>query len=207
MVSIPQPIAPYALIPSLRLGILTKALPLTAMGRSRYRILSSQPHFITCSTVEWMPIFSKPELVTILLDSLRFLQAQQRLTLYSYVIMENHLHLVASAENLSKEIANFKSFTARAIIDWLKAHQPQSYWMARMEAAKLKHKTGQQYQLWQEGFHPQMIFSEAMLWQKVDYIHNNPVKRGYVDEPAHWRYSSCRNYLGELGLLSVTLLQ
>lgn len=153
-----------------------------------------------------MPIFSKPELVTILLDSLRFLQAQQRLTLYSYVIMENHLHLVASAENLSKEIANFKSFTARSIVDWLNAHQPQSYWLARMETAKLKHKTGQRYQLWQEGSHPQMIFSEAMLGQKVDYIHNNPVKRGYVDEPAHWRYSSCRNYLGEPGLLSVTLL-
>jgi putative transposase len=133
------------------------------MGRSRYRVLSSQPHFITCTTMEWMPIFSKPELANILLTSLAFLQEQERLTLYGYVIMENHLHLIASAENLSKQIASFKSFTARSIVDWLKTNQARSYWLDRMEDAKLKHKTRQQYQLWQEGFHPQMIFSEAML--------------------------------------------
>jgi REP element-mobilizing transposase RayT len=153
-----------------------------------------------------MPIFSKPELVTIVLDSLRFLQTQQRLTLHSYVIMENHLHLIAAAEHLSKEIGNFKSFTARAIVDWLTAHQPRSYWLQRLATAKLQHKAGQQYQLWQEGFHPQMIVSEKMLLQKLDYIHQNPVKRGYVDDPAHWRYSSYRNYQGQPGLLPVTLL-
>ncbi|MFG6096425.1 hypothetical protein SPB21_14290 [Leptothoe sp. ISB3NOV94-8A] len=49
-----------------------------------------------------------------------------------------------------------------------------------------------------------MICSDEMLRQKLDYIHNNPVKRGYVDNPAHWRYSSYRNYLGEPGLLSIT---
>ncbi|MDV3353670.1 hypothetical protein QGP82_33660 [Leptothoe sp. LEGE 181152] len=69
---------------------------------------------------------------------------------------------------------------------------------------KLSHKTGQRYQMWQEGFHPKMICSDEMLRQKLDYIHNNPVKRGYVDNPAHWRYSSYRNYLGEPGLLSIT---
>ena len=176
------------------------------MSRSRYRVLGSQPHFITCSTVEWMPLFSKPALVEIILNSLRFLQAQKRLTLYSYVVMENHLHLITSAEKLSKEIGNFKSFTARSIIDWFQENQPKSYWLKRLQEAKLRHKTGQQYQVWQEGFHPKMIISEHMLQQKVDYIHHNPVKRGYVDDPAHWRYSSYRNYLGEPGLLEVTLL-
>lgn len=72
------------------------------MGRSRYRVLGTQPHFLSCTTVEWMPIFSQPALVSIVLDSLKFLQDQQRLTLYSYVIMENPLHLIASAENLQQ---------------------------------------------------------------------------------------------------------
>ncbi|OLP18942.1 transposase [Leptolyngbya sp. 'hensonii'] len=177
------------------------------MGRSRYRVVGSQPHFMTCTIVEWMPLFSKPELVKIVLDSLQFLQEHQRLTLYSYVIMENHLHLIAAAENLSKEIGNFKSFTARSLVDWLQQNHPQSYWLKRLAVAKLAHKTGQRYQVWQEGSHPQMINSEEMLRQKLAYIHNNPVKRGYVDDPAHWRYSSYRNYLGELGLLPVTILQ
>lgn len=176
------------------------------MARSRYNVLGWTPHFVTCSVVEWMPLFSEPELVVILLDSLRFLQQEQRLTLHSYVVMENHLHLVAAAEDLSKEMGNFKSFTARSVVDYLRQNRSRSYWLQRLEAAKLSHKTGQRYQVWQEGFHPKLVTSEAMLRQKVEYIHNNPVKRGYVDDPAHWRYSSYRNYVGEPGLLEVTLL-
>jgi putative transposase len=153
-----------------------------------------------------MPIFSKPQLVAIVLDSLRFLQDQRRMTVHSYVIMENHLHLIASAEDLAKQIGHFKSFTARAMVDWLQEHNSKSYWLERFATAKLAHKTGQRYQIWQEGSHPQVITSEDMLRQKVNYIHNNPVKRGYVDDPAHWRYSSYRNYMGEAGLLPVSLL-
>ena len=48
-----------------------------------------------------------------------------------------------------------------------------------------------------------MICDEIMMCQKVDYIHQNPVKRGFVDEVVHWRYSSARNYLGYVGLLHV----
>lgn len=99
------------------------------MARSRYHVIDSIPHFLTCSIVEWLPLFSKPELVNIVFDSLQFLQTQQRLTIYSYVVMENHLHLLASGEDLSKQIGNFKSFTARTMIDWLRTHQLKSYWV------------------------------------------------------------------------------
>lgn len=95
------------------------------MGRSRYHVLGNQPHFLTCTVVNWIPLFSKVELAQIVLDSLSFLQRQQRLALYGYVLMENHLHLIASAVNLSKEIGNFKSFTARSIIDLVKQKQGQ----------------------------------------------------------------------------------
>ncbi|MEX0721109.1 MAG: hypothetical protein WD059_10605 [Balneolaceae bacterium] len=44
-----------------------------------------------------------------------------------------------------------------------------------------------------------------MVNQKIEYIHHNPVKRGYVDRPVHWRYSSARDYLGGDGLISITL--
>ncbi|NET39421.1 MAG: transposase [Cyanothece sp. SIO1E1] len=176
------------------------------MGRSRYRILSSEPHFLTCTTINWIPIFSKPELAQICLDSLAFLQKQQRLTLHSYVIMENHLHLIAAATDLAKEIRNFKSFTARSIIDWLQNNQ-RGYWLNQLKVAKLRHKTHQQHQLWQEGSHPQAILGADMLIQKLEYIHQNPVKRGYVDDPLHWRYSSYRNYVGQAGILPVSLIE
>jgi putative transposase len=68
---------------------------------------------------------------------------------------------------------------------------------------KQAHKTESQYQVWEEGSHPQLIESETVMRQKLDYIHQNPVKRGYVDLPEHWRYSSARNYLGQEGLIEV----
>ena len=175
------------------------------MGRSRYHVIGNQPHFITCTVVNWIPLFSKVELAKIILDSLRFLQRQQRLRLYAYVMMENHLHLLASAASLSKEIGDFKSFTARSIIDLLKANQA-NYILEQLKFYKLKHKKDQEYQVWQEGFHPQVILSEEMFRQKLDYIHNNPIRRGYVDDPAHWRYSSYRNYMGLEGLLEIELI-
>lgn len=45
-----------------------------------------------------------------------------------------------------------------------------------------------------------------MMRQKLDYIHNNPVKRGYVSEAVHWRYSSASNYAGKMGLIEVDIL-
>ena len=55
---------------------------------------------------------------------------------------------------------------------------------------KRTHKSGSTYQVWEEGSHPQFIESEAVMRQKMEYIHYNPVARGYVDRPEHWRYSS-----------------
>jgi hypothetical protein len=52
-----------------------------------------------------------------------------------------------------------------------------------------------------------MILSEKMFQAKLEYIHNNPVKRGYVDQPDHWRYSSARSYLGLEALLSLNGLE
>jgi len=176
------------------------------MGRSRYKVIdsNSQPYFVTCAVINWIALFGKAELAQIVLDSLSFLQRQKRLALYGYVILENHL--IVSASNLSEEIRNFKSFTARSIIDFLEEHKVQ-YILDRLEFYKKQHKKDQRYQLWQEGFHPQIIPDEKMLRQKLEDIHNNPVRRGYVDDPAHWRYSSYRNYMGQEGLLSVELIQ
>ena len=68
---------------------------------------------------------------------------------------------------------------------------------------KRPHKTESTYQVWEEGSHPQLIGSEAVMRQKLEYIHQNPVKRGYVELPEHWRYSSARDYHGLKGLIEV----
>jgi hypothetical protein len=48
--------------------------------------------------------------------------------------------------------------------------------------------------------------TEEMMWQKIEYIHNNSLRRGYVDDPVHWRYSSARAYAGLPGLLEVLVV-
>ncbi|WP_245232516.1 hypothetical protein [Thiorhodococcus minor] len=68
---------------------------------------------------------------------------------------------------------------------------------------KARHKVDRDYQLWQEGSHPEMVEGRKMALQKLTYIHNTPVSRGYVDSPVHWRYSSARNYEGLPGLIDV----
>jgi REP element-mobilizing transposase RayT len=148
-------------------------------------------------------MFSSPPIAQIILNSLKFLQEQDRLILFAYVIMENHVHLIAQADDLSKEIGDFKSYTARKIIDYLIEKKAERV-LEQLSWQKLAHKRDRMYQLWQEGSHPKMLVDEKMMRQKFDYIHMNPVKRGYVDEPEHWRYSSVRNYLGDDGLISVT---
>ena len=174
------------------------------MMRTRYKIADdAYPHFLTCTVVGWLPVFTRPETVQIVLDSLQFLQQRGRLVLYGYVILENHLHLVASAKELGREIGDFKSFTARRIIDLLEQRRVRMI-LQQLEYWKAAFKDDRTYQFWQEGSHPQQIQTDEMMRQKLEYIHNNPVERGFVDDPTHWRYSSARNCAGMQGLIPVT---
>ncbi|VAW51271.1 Transposase and inactivated derivatives [hydrothermal vent metagenome] len=172
------------------------------MGRSRYKITQPDlPHFITVTVLHWIPVFTRPETVEVLFDSLRYL-INDGLKVYAYVILENHLHLVVQSQQLDKDIARFKSFTAKQIIQYLDKNNVRSI-LEQLAFYKKAHKADCAYQFWQEGVHPEWIQNEAMTRQKVEYIHQNPVKRGYVDLPEHWRYSSARNYLGQAGLIEV----
>ncbi|MDP1799175.1 MAG: transposase [Planctomycetaceae bacterium] len=173
------------------------------MPRSRYRIFEDKyPHFVTCTVVGWLPVFMRPEVVEILLDSLRFLQGERGLQLFGYVIMENHLHLIAKADDLAERIGQFKSFTARNIIDLL-MRKAETGLLNELRFQKRNHKSDHEFQFWEEGSHPQQIDSDEMMLQKLEYIHQNPLRRGYIDEPTHWRYSSARNYARQKGLLDV----
>ncbi len=174
------------------------------MPRSRYTVVEADaPHFLTCTVVGWLPLFSRREAAEQALDSLRFLQENGRVVLYGYVILETHLHLIASAADLTKEIAKFKSFTARRLIDLLEARNETDA-LHCLRSLKQACKGDRTHQLWREGSHPQMIQGREMMAQKLEYMHDNPVRRGYVDDPVHWRYSSARNYAGLPGLIPVT---
>lgn len=173
------------------------------MSRSRYKIHEpTHPHFITCTILHWIPIFTRQETVQIILDSLKHLQCEQNLKLHAYVILENHLHLIAQSQDIGKSMTNFKSFTARQIINHLKEKNVKTI-LDQLEFYKKAHKRDRSLQLWQEGIQPKLIQSDAMMIERMNYIHQNPVKRGYVDVAKHWRYSSARDYEGVDGLIEI----
>ena len=176
------------------------------MGRSRYKIYeSTHPHFVTCTILHWIPIFTRKETTQIVLDSLNYLKESDNMKLYAYVILENHLHMIMSSDDISKTIQKFKRHTAKYILQLLKKQNVITI-LDQLAFYKKAHKHNSNYQLWQEGFQPKLIQSEKMFIDRVNYIHYNPVKRGYVDEAIHWRYSSARDYEGFKGLIEVERL-
>jgi len=173
------------------------------MTRTRYILYETEhPYFITGTVNSWLPIFTRQEAADIIYDSWRYLQRERELDLFAYVILENHLHMIVSAPELPAVIQSFKSYTARKIIDLLKERRAIAL-LRQLRATKLRHKTQSEYQVWQEGGKPKQIQNDEMMWQKIEYIHNNPVVRGFVDDPLHWRWSSARNYAGQAGLIEV----
>ena len=173
------------------------------MGRSRYKIYEpTHPHFITCTVLNWIPLFTRKESVDILLDSFRYLQITDNLIIYAYVILENHIHIIAQSDDIAKTMAKFKRHTARELLKLLQRENVKTI-LEQLAFYKKAHKSDRQYQVWQEGLQPKFIQTDAIMKSKINYIHQNPVKRGYVDEASHWRYSSARDYEGRDGLLKI----
>jgi len=161
--------------------------------KSRYKVIESDGVYITTSTiVEWIPIFTNEDIFQIIADSLNYCIKEKELKIYSYVIMPNHLHLIASAKNLSESMKSFKRYTAKEIIQYLKKSK-HDWILNQLHFFKKKNKLESGYQVWQEGFHPQLISSYQMLEQKINYIHQNPVRKGFVNDADYWKYSSINN--------------
>jgi REP element-mobilizing transposase RayT len=173
------------------------------MPRNRYRFCGNDaPYFMTLTVNHWLPVFTRPETVEILFNSWCYLRNQHDFHLHGYVVLENHLHLIARSPQLDRDIQRFKSYTARSIIDYLKSVGADRV-LQLLALFKRRHKTHSVHQFWEEGCHPQRIENEVVMSQKLEYIHYNPVKRGYVDVPEHWRWSSARNYTNDAGLIEV----
>ena len=163
--------------------------------RSRYQFKDPyRAHFITCSIVEWLPVFTTGACCNILVDSLNFCRSQKGLKIHAWVILDNHFHAIISGPELSHTVTDLKKFTARSLLFQVESEGRK--WLLNLFAYFRKaHKKMSDFQVWQEGSHPQAISSDEMMYQKIDYVHNNPVKRGLVLAPQHWRYSSAHEWL------------
>jgi REP element-mobilizing transposase RayT len=150
-------------------------------------------HFLTITAVEWIDIFTKPEYFKIIADSLTFCRKNKGLLLFDFVIMTNHLHLLAKAKEeakLSSIIQDFKRHTSREILKQL-ANDNRRY-ILNLIKNSFKRKSGVDRQLWQRENYPVPIISEKFYFEKARYILNNPIRKGYVRQPEDWVYSSAK---------------
>lgn len=163
--------------------------------RSRYKITDKNGiYFMTSTIIEWIPVFTHQPYFNTVTQSLTFCRKEKGLQLFGYVILDNHLHLIAAGPDLGRIITDFKKFTARSVIEQLQKDN-KAWLLNQLAYYKKQYKITSSHQVWQEGYHPQLVFSSEMLLQKMEYIHNNPVRRGYVSQAEHWLYSSARNYI------------
>jgi len=177
----------------------------------------AETHFITFAPIvigiEWLDVFTRKDYRDIVLESIRYCQKEKGLLLHGWCIMSNHIHLVASAKNndLSSILRDFKKFTSKQIIKAIRENTKESRkdWMlAIFKKAGEASSRNTEFQFWRQDNRPIEVYSPKFVFQKLNYIHNNPVEAGIVEKPEHYLYSSAKDYFHtkKCGLLDVIFL-
>ncbi|MEO9964491.1 MAG: transposase [Reichenbachiella sp.] len=179
----------------------------------KYKIRDQEkPHFLSFATVEWVDVFTRIEYKQVIVDSLKYCQEEKGLLLYAWCIMTNHLHLIISSkEGIKQEdiIRDFKKHTSKQLLKMIESNAKESRknWMLWIfKKAGERNNNNKNFQFWRQDNHPIELSTNQMMEQRLDYLHNNPVEAGIVDEPEHYLYSSARDYSGKKGLLKVEFI-
>jgi REP element-mobilizing transposase RayT len=173
-----------------------------------YQIKNQEaPYYLTFQIVYWIDLFSRKSYRDIVIESLKYCQKEKGLEIFAWIIMSNHVHLIArsATADLSGTVRDFKKYTSKQIIQEIeKSAESRKEWMLRLfaHAAKRQNKKGD-YQVWTHENHAEELFSNLFIQQKVEYLHNNPVKAGIVDSPEEYKYSSAGVYADKEGLLEI----
>jgi putative transposase len=144
-------------------------------------------YFITPAVVEWLPVFVNREPVEILAGSLRYLHRRKHLRVAAYVFMPTHAHLLVYDENLRGErlreaVHYFRRYTGRLLCDYVdRALPPRFGRIIRRHAEDDRRR-----RFWQPGLRTKAVQSAEWVLQKIEYIHNNPVRAGLVADPSGW---------------------
>ena len=172
------------------------------------RILS-ELYFVTTTIVDWVDIFTRSKYKHIVIDSLAYCQQRKGLHIYAWVLMSNHLHMIISVDGqqtVGDVMRDFKKYTSRQVLEELQSDLQESRrkWMLdRFSFAAVNDTKATNYKLWQDGYHPELLYTEEFYRQKLAYIHNNPVVQEIVANPEDYLYSSARDYTGGKGLITV----
>ncbi len=154
-------------------------------------------YFVTTTIVEWECIFISEAYLEVIIDSLNYCIRNKGLHLHGFVVMPNHFHGILSADAgrcMSDIMRDFGTYTSRHVSELLTSERRTTL-LQRFRAAAQSDGRGNTFKIWKGGFHPIVIYTGRFFLEKLHYIHENPVRKGFVEEATHWRYSSARNYI------------
>jgi len=167
---------------------------------------SSSIYYMTITVVEWLTIFQDASILQIIVDALNYAIQEKKLIVYGYCIMPNHLHIIANTEDpifLKDVMRNFKRFTSRKITAAFieKSDDWSQYCISYFKVCGKFHRKNIEYKVWKDGNHAIELYSSKFYHQKLNYIHQNPVRARLVERPEEWVYSSAIDYLGGKSVL------
>ncbi|NVO08395.1 MAG: transposase [Bacteroidales bacterium] len=175
----------------------------------KYKIKDNEAaYFITLTTVGWVDVFTRLNQKLALINSLKYCQKQKGLVIFAWCLMPSHLHMLCRVEKeggLSALLRDFKKFTSKQIVQ-LTMDEPESRreWLLKHFKDSCVHlKKEQDYKVWQDGNHAVEVFSNRFIYEKLEYIHRNPVEEMIVAKPEDYLFSSARNYADLESLLDI----
>jgi len=146
--------------------------------------------YLTSVAKDRLPVFRTDAIKLITCAALDEARNSGGFSIYAYVIMPNHLHVITDLTLIPSKILQFiNGIVSRRVIDHLKEHGHNA------SLRKLKREGGAhgyKYSLWEHHNNALPIFSESMFMQKLNYTHQNPVRAELVERPEDYRWSSVR---------------
>ncbi len=147
-------------------------------------------YFITSVTHDRMPIFRTDKLKEIVCNALNEARKSADLLYFAYAIMPDHFHIITDGKRSPSDTVRYlNGVTAKRILDYLKEKEFTSSLLKLRESVK---ERGYKHSVWEHHSDKFLLTSEDMFMQKVNYIHNNPVKDGLVEHSEDYPYSSAR---------------
>lgn len=170
------------------------------MSSENYRVEKQDAvYFLTFTVTDWVDVFTRLNYRSIIVESLAFCRKNKGLKLYAWCLMTNHIHLVCSVDQpfrMTDFIRDYKQFTAKNVLHGIQT-LPESRrdWMLyRFEFAGKFDNRIEKYRFWQDKSHPVELTTNEMIEERINYIHQNPVRSGLVAREEDYLYSSARNF-------------
>lgn len=165
-------------------------------------------YFVSFATINWIDVFTRQVYFNLLVESITYCRKEKGMELYAYCFMTSHIHLIfrSTNEDPSGLLRDFKRHTSKALLEFIENNPQESRkeWLLWMfSRAGKKNSTTSKYQFWQHHNKPIELWSEKVIKQKIDYIHNNPIVTGFVTNAMDWKYSSARNFQDDHTVLEI----